>query len=249
MPSVFGEPDARVDHDAIEVHPRCDERVDSTGQFIAHRRDDVAGIVGVVLHHSAVRAPMHRHIWHAQLGDRAGHRRVRQAPADVVDDLHAQRHGGDCHFGAHGVDANRNTRSHQFAGHRYHSAQLFGCGDPLCSWPSRFTPDVDDVGSSPNHRMSVCHCRIQVLIPAAVGERVWCDVEDTHHQTALRLLDTTVGGREHLVEGLTRRPHAGAVNARGGCLDVMTHALSHLFSARRAQQRCREQARPGTTNR
>src|SRR4029077_9063039 len=56
------------------------------------------------------------------------------------------------------------------------------------AWPSRFAAYVEDVGSILKQLHSVCDSLIGIEVQSAIGKRVRCHVDDTHHQRAFSQL-------------------------------------------------------------
>ncbi len=175
----LGESQARVHDQPLPGNARCHHGLHPGAEF----RDDLAHHVPV--HRSSVHVvaetpPVHDDEGNTPGSDGRDHARVRQTPADVVDE------------GRPGVDrARRDRRAHRVDGHEHplgrerahdgHDApQLLLLVDAGGAGPGRLAADVDQVGALRDEIQTVLHRRCRVEPAAAVGEGVRGYVHHPH---------------------------------------------------------------------
>ena len=146
---------------------------------------DHIAVDGPGVHVVAVAAPVHHHVRHRRLGDQAGHVRVGEAAAHVVDQARSGLQGQFGHARAHRVHADRDPGPGQFGDDRLDPADLLLGGDALRAGPGRFPADVHDVRALGGEVQAVGHGGVGAEPRAAVGKRVRGHVDDAHHQAAI----------------------------------------------------------------
>ena len=128
--------------------------------------------------------------------------------ANIVDDVGARGDRGAHHFGFAGVhrDEHRGLAPQGFD-HRDDTFQFFVETGGARTGARGFAAHVDDARAFGDHAARLRQRRGTVREPAAIGEGIGCDVQDTHHHGRAEIEDSIpalpLGGVIH------RRPPAG----------------------------------------
>ena len=115
-----------------------------------------------------------------RIANHAGHGRVGEAAADVIDTGRPGFQRRISHLGTHGVDGHGQVSTSQFPHDRQDPFQFLGLRNPDGAGPCRFAAYIDDVRSRPGHGQAVLHGSRGLQVGTAIRERVRSHVDDSH---------------------------------------------------------------------
>ena len=176
----LGESQSRIGPQFGRRNPGIEQRVYSRSQFRQNVPRDVC-VHGVVVHHIALTAPVHRDERCVGTRNNARHRGVGESTRNVVDVVDAKVEPQPRGVGPHRVERHRNPIGNQSANHGFDAPAFLAVVESHGSGASRFPTDIDNIGARLDHRPRVVDCGIGGLPETTITERIRRHVEDAEH--------------------------------------------------------------------
>lgn len=182
----FAKAKSGIEHDAVSFHTGLESSVRSLAQLPEHQiNDGVLRQCGLGMPVLRPAASMHQDYAALEFGARSGHVAVPEKTAHVVDDLRTGCDGGARGRGFVSVDGDdgRGTLAKDGFDYGKNAVEFFLRRDRrMRPWTCRFATDVEDVRAVIEQLQCVCDGFFRGKKFAALGERVWSNVDDASEQ-------------------------------------------------------------------